>query len=735
MQFDKASNFGIKIFSIILMFVIFFSYFNFFTSDSEESTGFNDYARITDIDYKAVLVDEPNDGGKVIITERLTYDIHAASKNNLYWELWRDLPEDEVDGLKIDYKVNYVKQINEDGSVINYTESPKLYWEDSDYVSSLYGPYKWYHSVGPYSEYMRRYECVFFYVDGLYRGDITFEIQYEMNNAALKYSDVSELYLTMYSEDTIKYLDSFKGQILIANKDMPKEGNYLAHTFGTNNYTFAFEESDTLNPGYHTFIFDLDKDDLKFKWYNQFIEFTLLSYNDDRHIFTDYAPDNIYSNDVYLDEALTAINEYDQIKVDAIDMKIKVLLIAIAGSILLLFLTFRRDRKIRKQHQFYKPTQDIQYVRDIPSDLDPHFASELVFIKNKNKIDLGNSYSALLLSLVRKGYIELKKIDSSKDWVFDNILIKLLYEPINNITTIGAVNFKNNVILNKNDDSMINNNVSNNTISVDNNCVTEQLRYNINGKQLEMLSENEESYFNLIVKYATVDTITMSTFQKRVSNDYVNTDMFVNSVNNSIVNIGISQGYFQKADFKGLKTKTNLLANNYIVFGLVIMIIGNWIMSMTRLDFAYGALFIVGLVMILCGCYLKKKKNKYVLLTQYGEDEYAKWRGLYNFLNSATLMNEKTVIELPLWEKYLVYATAFGISDKVIKAIKIRCPDVSNSVILSNNYYYSHNFRIYGRSFRSATNRATFVSKSIKSGGSTFYGGGGRGGGGGGGGH
>ena len=98
-------------------------------------------------------------------------------------------------------------------------------------------------------------------------------------------------------------------------------------------------------------------------------------------------------------------------------------------------------------------------------------------------------------------------------------------------------------------------------------------------------------------------------------------------------------------------------------------------------------------------------------------------------------MNEKTVIELPLWEKYLVYATAFGISDKVIKAIKIRCPDVSNSIILSNNYYYSHNFRIYGRSFRSATNRATFVSKSIRSGGSTFYGGGGRGGGGGGGGH
>lgn len=49
-----------------------------------------DYARITDVDYKAVVVDnEPGDNGKIIVTERLTYKIHAASKNNLFWELWR----------------------------------------------------------------------------------------------------------------------------------------------------------------------------------------------------------------------------------------------------------------------------------------------------------------------------------------------------------------------------------------------------------------------------------------------------------------------------------------------------------------------------------------------------------------------------------------------------------------------------------------------------------------------
>lgn len=101
-----------------------------------------DYARITDIEYTAVLVDEPDSNGKVIITEKLTYDIHAASEDNLFWELWRELPEDTIDGLKVDYTVNSVKQILDDGTEIIYDESSKLYWYDSDYISSVYGPRK-----------------------------------------------------------------------------------------------------------------------------------------------------------------------------------------------------------------------------------------------------------------------------------------------------------------------------------------------------------------------------------------------------------------------------------------------------------------------------------------------------------------------------------------------------------------------------------------------------------------
>ena len=116
--------------------------FGFSTSD-EFSTGFNDYARITNIEYKAEVMDEVNNGGNVLITERLTFDVHAASEDNLYWELWRELPESYIDGLHVHYKVNSVKQILDDGTEIIYEESPKLYWYDEDYVSSIYGPNKW----------------------------------------------------------------------------------------------------------------------------------------------------------------------------------------------------------------------------------------------------------------------------------------------------------------------------------------------------------------------------------------------------------------------------------------------------------------------------------------------------------------------------------------------------------------------------------------------------------------
>lgn len=664
----------------------------------EESTGFNDYARITDMDYTAVLMDEEENGGNVLITERITFDVHAASENNLYWELWRDLPEDYVDGLKVDYKVNYVKQIHEDGTETVYEESPVLYWEDSDYTSSFYGPGKWYHSKGPYNEENRRYECIFFYVDGIYREQITFEIQYVMYNAALKYQDVSELYLAMYSGNTIPYLKSFQGEILIPKKDMPQEGNYLAHTYGTNQHVFPFQEDSMKYPGYYTFSFQLNQEDLQFKPYNEYLEFSLLAFNEDRHIFTDYAPDNVYSQDVYLDEALAEIRRYDNLPEKAKKDKVFFLVMTLFVAIAYLCYIFSQRKKVLKQHQFYKSSLDIKYFRDIPDKLDPCFAATFIFSKRHKKVHEADCYSALLLSLVRKKYISLEKIDSETELEKQNIRIRILYTPSFSVS------------------------LENPTIPADS-----------YGRLLENLTENEEAFFNLIVSYAQNGTITMKQFSNRLRNGYSRVHSFIEAVHNSITNIGISKGYFQKAKYDELKRKTNRLAKQSFVIGLILLFLGNFILYHTRLDLAYGALFWMSLVLFIGTLLLKKWANEYLLFTQTGEDEYAKWKGLYDFLNSATLMDEKTIIELPLWEEYLIYATAFGIADKVIKALEMRNIDFSNSELLSNPYCRSHAIGTCGRTIYRSTWHSSGASGGFFGGG--HYGGGGRGGGGGGGGH
>lgn len=131
----KMKKYASIIFYIIFILLILQSY-GFFDLFSEINLNPFDYARITDVDYKAVLSDTPGSEGKVIVTERLTFDIHAASKNNLFWELWRDLPESYIDGVNVEYKVNSVKQILDDGTEVTYSESPKLYWDDSDYTDT-----------------------------------------------------------------------------------------------------------------------------------------------------------------------------------------------------------------------------------------------------------------------------------------------------------------------------------------------------------------------------------------------------------------------------------------------------------------------------------------------------------------------------------------------------------------------------------------------------------------------
>jgi uncharacterized membrane protein YgcG len=127
-------------------------------------------------------------------------------------------------------------------------------------------------------------------------------------------------------------------------------------------------------------------------------------------------------------------------------------------------------------------------------------------------------------------------------------------------------------------------------------------------------------------------------------------------------------------------------------------------------------------------------------LTQAGADAASETVGLYNFFRDLTLMKEAELPHLDKWEEYLVYATAFGVADKVAKVLAAKYP--AEFGLLSVSVYFSH----FGGSMHAlsgishAVHTGSVLSGAGSSGGSGSFGssgggGGGHGGGGGGGRH
>ena len=542
---------------------------------------------------------------------------------------------------------------------------------------------------------------------------MTFKIVYSMNNAALKYNDCSELYLAMYSGDTITKLNSYKAQILIPDEIMPS--TYYSYTFGTANSRLPYTESDYINPGYHTFSINLDKSDLKFNYHNRYIEFCLLAYGNDKHIFTKYAPNNLYSAENVLDECISENEYYETQNRKFNTYKILLLVFSIIGSILIVNNAIRKYKKTKEKYNLYEPEINYDYFREIPSDLDPIFASELVFMKdpfdeNKEKQE---EYAAILLSLIRKKYVTISKLNNNVDW--DNLNTVISIEPIRTNYSTPAF-----------------------TDSPDYSPEPIYTAINENtGEALEPLTTSERLYLELLERHSRTynNAITLNQLQRCIDSDYVYTNAFVKDIEKKpILESGVMQGYFQSADYDTPKKELNKIAKSSLILGLILLIVVNGISYFTPMALSFGAYTIFGIACLWKYFYLTSKASNLLLFTQYGANEQAKWYGLYNFLNSDTLINEREVHELPLWEKYLIYATAFGISEKVIKAIKIHAVELN----IDSSPILNHHFFIHSRSFH-RTSRAFGRSIHTSSRGGGFgghgYGGGGRGGGGGGGGH
>ncbi len=118
-------------------------------------------------------------------------------------------------------------------------------------------------------------------------------------------------------------------------------------------------------------------------------------------------------------------------------------------------------------------------------------------------------------------------------------------------------------------------------------------------------------------------------------------------------------------------------------------------------------------------------------LTEKGLNEKEKWKAFKKYMVDFSLLKEKEVPSLVLWEKYLVFATAFGVADKVIKQLKVAYPELNNqdtirNMVIFNTFYDGRSFNTnFINSINSSTASIHSSYSSSTGGGGGFSGGGG----------
>ena len=227
----------------------------------------------------------------------------------------------------------------------------------------------------------------------------------------------------------------------------------------------------------------------------------------------------------------------------------------------------------------------------------------------------------------------------------------------------------------------------------------------------------------------TVTLKDITSFAKKINGT---TSPFLNSYNswkNKVIEESLKEKFYEENNL------IKVLASMYSVIGFIIFIFYLGYEIINVLPFVLLIFNIIFLIYVLM--FTKK--------TSRGIEHYVRWKAFKRFLFDFGRFDEKELPEIELWERYLVYASIFGIADKVSETMKIKFNssnyNISNRRILFDYMLWSSlNRNLNGTissSVSTANNKVMEASSSKMSSGGGFGGGfssgGGFGGGGGGG--
>lgn len=513
------------------------------------------------------------------------------------------------------------------------------------------------------------------------RDNRKYQIQYTVQDAITKYQDYAELYWQFVGADFEVNASKITGTIYLPKEVSEQDQiKVWGHTKDMNGTIYA--------TGNNKIEFKINR----FKA-GKFVEIRALFPSE--QIITTGRIENTEILQKAIEEETTWANEANKQREKAENSQFIYLIVFssiyfVLCVILLVFL-IKKIRKLKEMTK-RKKIEELTYYHDIPRNEATPTQALSILEKRTNGFlttEIGNLFSAILLDLSLKEFlhfevteigkkkeniqIELLKVDKfkMKDLIVEEkIVYQFIYEASHGKSKITVNDLKKYI---KRNSSKV-----------------EKLKENLDAKTQESL-----------VKENMVDLE-----QKKV---------------------------YQKYDFSFF-TFLVLVIMGFIISMMGMAFIGNSgidLSSKMKFIFMTRTLIVSIIVFLVLGI-MNLITNKMILnripvYTDKALEEKEQWKGLKKFMEDFSTMDSKELPELILWEKYMVYATAFGIADKVIKQLRMVYPNMDETSSMGTYpYLYLMMYTDFNHSFTHSISSSMSSSyTSATGGGGGFSGGGG----------
>lgn len=504
-----------------------------------------------------------------------------------------------------------------------------------------------------------------------------YEISYRVIDAVKKYGDCTELYWQFIGDRFEIKADKITGTIKLPVPVQNKEElRVWGHTKYLNGEIYA---TDT-----RTIEFHLE-------------DYTANEYVEVRILMPTYVMNNLEFTSLENKEAeILEEEEKEAAEANARrakrDKQMQITIIAITAIVGLIGLVFingiRKNIKALKNNPKIEPEVKLDYYRELPDEIATPL--EANFILNKGTFDFSKTISATILDLTLKGYIKVEQIDKT-------INIEILDKDTSELPK-------------------------------------DELRV------LELLKNAEENKRAKEKNEEAKKLLTMKDVEKYIEQKPEKIIKVQGEFEKIAKDVSENKAKYDKKIAKKSETYiTKVIGYIFLLIAVVMAVIignavtGEFVPNIIKYALIAGSFTTIVLITNLV--LISKLINRFSGFTSKGINEQEQWKAFKKYMEDFSLLDEKEIPHLVIWEKYLIFATAFGIADKVIKQLKIIYPELNEQDTLNNLVLFAamSNSGVLNTNFISSLNTSTshMYSSTYSSGsgsGGGFSGGGGGGG-------